>query len=81
MTDLEKFQAVNVCETTEALKKAIISFADSNGEIQGRRKTFNADRMANKVDGVVNKQLSPNNLTREFGIRQQALYLSYYENP
>lgn len=48
--------------------------------IQGRRSVFDANRMVEYVEGVVKENYAPNLLTREFGIRQQALYLRYYCN-
>ena len=78
MTDLEKYELVNKCETRQALKDAIMAFAEEDGSIQGRTRNFNATQMAENVDRVVDKQLIPNVLTREFGIRQQALYLCFY---
>lgn len=78
MTELEKFQRVNSCETTEALAQTIRAFADpETGMIQGRSKEFSADLMAGYVSLVVNDGARANLLTREFGIRQQALYLRY----
>ena len=78
LTDLEKFQKINACETVKELEEAILAFADEDGMIQGRTRKFDAERMAKNVWPVVNKQMQANTLTREFGIRQQALYLAYY---
>jgi hypothetical protein len=78
MTELEKFLVVNHCETLEELAMAIESFADEKGQIQGREKSFNALRMANfcrQYNLAVH-----NTLTREFGIRQQAMYILFYDN-
>lgn len=80
MTDLEKFQAVNKCETIKELEALIMNFADEDGFIRGRTRFFNASQMASYVDKIVNDNYPPNLLTREFGIRQQALYLRYYNN-
>lgn len=80
MTDLEKYQLINSCETVEDLEKAILAFQESDGSISGRTRDFNAERMASYVKGVVTEGLVPNFLTRKFGIRQQALYLRYYNN-
>lgn len=77
MTELEKFQAVNKCETIEELEQAILSFADEDGLIQGRTRQFSAAKMASSVTLVVNGYPA-NLLTRELGIRQQGLYLAYY---
>ena len=79
MDELLKFQRVNECETPEQLAKTIIDFADpETGLIAGRTKSFSADRMASYVKLVVNGEAPANLLTREYGIRQQALYLAYY---
>ncbi len=79
MTNLEKYEMVNACETVEALEAAILSFTDpETGLIQGRTRTFNGATMASAVRTVVMGTERPNILTREFGIRQQALYLRYY---
>ncbi len=80
MTELEKFKAVNACETIDELKACIISFADDKGLIQGRTEKFDAKKMSDYVSVVVKGYVPPNVLTREFGIRQQALYLAYMTN-
>lgn len=78
MNDLLKFQRVNACETPEELAQAIREFADPDtGMIMGRKRPFDAQRMAGYVTFVVNEGAPANLLTREFGIRQQALYLKY----
>jgi len=76
MTDLEKYEAVNKTETLLELSKVIESFADDEGKIQGRTRKFNASEMAYLCRNFGN--YPPNVLTREFGIRQQAMYLDYY---
>lgn len=79
MTDLEKYETVNKCETVEALEAAITSFTDpETGLIQGRMRTFDGVLMASRVRVIVEQDGWPNWLTREFGIRQQALYLKHY---
>jgi hypothetical protein len=76
MTDLEKYEAVNKCETLDQLAHVVLSFADEEGMIQGRTNRFSALRMA---DACLHYENRPkNSLTREFGIRQQAMYLIYY---
>ena len=78
VTDLEKFQLINACETVEDLTVAIEAFADPEGLIQGRTRMFDAHRMVRNVQSVIEEGASPNLLTREFGIRQQALYIRHY---
>jgi len=75
MTELQKWQAVNRCENGKALHDLIIQFADEDGMIQGRERKFSATQMAHHVHDVMQNEYPNNLLTREFGIRQQALYL------
>lgn len=81
MTDLEKFQKVNSCETIQELCKCIVEFADERRLIQGRTRTFDADHMADSCyrywSGAHDQ---PRCMTREFGIPQQAMYLKYSEH-
>ena len=75
MTDLEKYEAVNKCETLEELAECILSFANK-GLIKGRTKIFNAGMMAaacRQYDLTFHSTL-----TREFGIRQQAMMILFY---
>jgi hypothetical protein len=78
LNEVEIWVRVNLCESPAELSEAIISLADENGEIQGRSKKFDADRMASYVEDVVKGEVHPSILTREYGIRQQALYLKEY---
>lgn len=79
MSELEKYELVNSCETVKELEEAILKLADEDGMIGGRTKKFNAELMSKKVWLVVNQIEPANRLTRNYGIRQQALYLQYYE--
>ena len=45
---------------------------------RGRKRTFDGYKMSSYVSNVVSGDTKANVLTREFGIRQQALYLAYY---
>lgn len=78
MNDLQKFQAVNKTETLEELALLIESFADEKGMIPGRERMFDAKKMAHYCRyyciGIYNT------LTREYGIRQQAMYLLMINN-
>jgi hypothetical protein len=77
--ELQKWIEVNGCETAEDLSKAILNIADEEGEIQGRLKKFKAKKLAVYAEGVILGALPPNLLTREYGIRQQALYIKESE--
>lgn len=82
MTDdqrLEIYDKVNKCETIEELQDCIISLADETGLIRGRTRKFDADHMKdNAAFFITGKTNNANLLTREFGIRQQAMYIKYY---
>lgn len=73
---LKIYDRVNSCETFEGLANIIRSLADEDGMIQGRTKKFNAEQMAEACMNF--HHFRPNVLTREFGIRQQAMYINHY---
>jgi len=75
MTELQKWQAVNQCETQSQLADLISKFADSEGMIQGRERKFEASKMIIGLSFFMTDEMPANVLTREFGIRQQAIYL------
>lgn len=79
MTEAEKYHLINGCETVKELEDAIGKIAD-DGFIHGRTKVMNASSMQEKVQGVVNGSLPARVLTRVYGIRQQALYIKYYQD-
>lgn len=78
MTELQKWQAVNQCESVQGLGFLIQSFADKDGMIQGRERKFDALTMAINLDHYISSQAPANVLTREYGIRQQAIYLKSF---
>ena len=72
----EIYDKVNKCETLDELADVILECADENGDIQGRTRSFSARKMAIFCRGF-SLELA-NTLTREFGIRQQAMYIVHY---
>lgn len=82
MTDKERllvYDEVNKCETLEDLQKIIIDLADETGLIQGRTRKFDANHMKDNAAYFIHgKTNNANLLTREFGIRQQAMYIKHY---
>ena len=77
--ELDKYQLVNRCQTIEALENAIMAIgSENNGMIHGRTRLFSAKNMSSYVREVVSLALPANLLTRNYGIRQQALYLSFF---
>jgi hypothetical protein len=78
MTELQKWQAVNQCETQSELADLISKFADKEGMIQGRERKFDASNMIIGLSYFMIDEMPANVLTREFGIRQQAIYLKAF---
>lgn len=76
---LKIFEEVNTCETLTHLARIIESLADEDGLITGRNKKFDAKRMAYICRAY--DDYPRNSLTREFGIRQQAMHILYYNPP
>ena len=75
MTELQKWQEVNQCETQAQLADLISKFADNEGMIHGRERKFDASKMIIGLSFFMTDEMPANVLTREFGIRQQAIYL------
>lgn len=79
MTELEKFQQVNNCRSLEDLANLIELFANNEGKIVGSHSEHSAKKMADACRELINNQsFKFNRLTRNYGIRQQALYLKTY---
>lgn len=78
--EIDKWGLVNAAETQDQLIAAILLIAE-DGKIQSNRqdKTFDAERQVRNVILVIEVGLFPNILTRAYGIRQQAIYIRYYE--
>jgi len=80
MSSQDAYEAVNKCETYEELAEAIRKIG-VHGMIQGRIRTFESEKMALMCENFETFMENgiPNVLTREFGIRQQAMYIYYSE--
>lgn len=81
MTDIEKYEAVNSCESFEELLRILKSFEDKDGFIQGKSGTFDVDKMISKCRNwwTFPEIIAPNCMTRMWGLRQQMMYLKYYD--
>lgn len=76
--DLEYYQLVNGCETLNELSEVIIEIGLANkGWVNGKTSTFHAQTMADNCLKLPNGSL--NSLTRNYGIRQQAIYILHYQ--
>lgn len=88
MTDLQKFEAVNKCETMESLSETILNIVHSEGNVNFDnnvnfdRRLYLLSRQAEYVVKFENGNLELSDLTCDFGIRQQAFYIkhSYIED-
>ncbi len=78
MDELWKFKQVNKTKSITELSNAIISIADSDGMLQGDSRKYQAAKMAKSCLKFADGESSPETLTREFGIRQQAMMLKHY---
>lgn len=72
------YEAVNRCTTLTELADIIRSAAEVDGLIRGRTKPFNAEKMAQRCEDF--EKQPTNVLTRNWGIRQQAMMIVYYKN-
>ncbi len=80
MTELETWQLVNQAETQAQLADVITKLTDSEGMIQGRARKHSAAEMIIGLSFFMADECASNVLTREFGIRQQAIYLKHVSN-
>jgi len=80
MTDLEKYEAVNKAESYEEFEKVLLSFA-VGGVIKGRTRDFSVHKMLEGAYAFYNDKMynTPNTVTREYGLRQQLMYIKYYK--
>jgi hypothetical protein len=78
MNELETWQAVNQSETPQRLAFIINKLADPEGMIQGRERKFDAAKMIKGLNLFLTDEAPANVLTREYGIRQQAIYLKTF---
>ena len=75
------YEAINTAETFAELSHAILKCADKDGNIQGRKIKFNAEEASQICLNLRDAEFKNFRLlTREFGIRQQAIYLDYYKS-
>lgn len=82
MTELEKYEAVNSSNSIEELQEAIRLIGENSsekGSIMGRKHSFKVEQQCTGVELIVKEGARANICTRSYGIRQQALYLKYYE--
>ena len=74
------WQLVNQAETPQNLASVINKLADSEGMIQGRIRKFDAEKMIIGLNMFMKDEMPATVLTREYGIRQQAIFLKAINN-
>ena len=74
------YEKVSVCETFDELKEALTFIASLNNEnvIVGRNKTYTLDKILFNLEMIRKSAFPYNVVTREYGIRQQVIYLKTY---
>jgi len=77
LSELKKYELVNSCETIQNLKTLVKDFGDVVGS---RNIVWSAEKTCNNIDLIVEGKLPINHVTRAYGLRQQLMYLLYYNN-
>ena len=75
LTELHKYELVNSADTFAKLHSVLAQL----GLVQGSRSLYPAEMSQLRLLAYQGGRCSPNALTRSYGIRQQAMYLRYYE--
>lgn len=81
MEDISKYKLINSCENFSELAIAIPQLGNVNNEIKGKNRYFSVE---NQLKGLELIRNNPDELyylsglTRNYGIRQQAIYLLRY---
>lgn len=79
MTELEKYQVVNSCTSLPELASAINLLQNDKGEVEiSHNRTMSAHIMVQTCLDF--SEFNQNNLTRKYGIRQQAVMLNMQGN-
>ena len=84
MTELEKWQLINSCETRKELTKALYEISSVHRTIPGKSQIWSTDLFVDFIDEYMDKNSSYSlsymtNLTRNYGIRQQFYYILLLE--
>lgn len=77
---LDYFIGINRSESKEDLLRNLKEYADEDGFIKGVSKKLSLDKLTRGIEGYFDGTLNPNYITRELGLRQQAMYIKYYED-
>lgn len=78
LEELKYYKLVNECENLDQLANVILEIGNEDfGEIKGRSKGFDSQRMADNCLRLPDVPI--NTLTRNYGIKQQAIYILHYQ--
>lgn len=78
MTELQKYELINKCETYEDICKAI-DIIWPGDTIEGRNKKFIKERTKMHIKNIIAGNEVASKITRVYGLRQQVLYIAYHE--
>ncbi len=76
LSEPEKYKLVQKAQTPEELQEAVYKVAGSERVIHGIRISWSVESQAKYIPFVCNGERNPCVLTDEYGIREQALYIS-----
>lgn len=76
LTEVSKYQAIQNSKTAAQLCSAI----DRIGPVKGTKATFEPKKLKEIVQHIYQHSAPFNMLTRSYGLRQQLMYIMYYEN-
>jgi len=80
-TELAKWEKVNQTETIYQFYNVLIELSEG-GIIQGRTRSFSVNTMISQAKDYyddTNNSINPRGVTREYGLRQQLMYLKFYK--
>lgn len=79
--ELSKWRLINSCHDFKSLCAAIESISDINGVLHcPNGDVYSGVIMAVRCAAVAEGKLAFSNLTRQYGIRQQAMYIAHCES-
>ncbi len=80
-TELSKWEKVNQSETIDQFYDVLLELSE-NGIIQGRTRSFSVNTMISQAKQYYDdphNSINPRGVTREYGLRQQLMYLKFYK--
>lgn len=77
MTRADKYDMVNACKTPKELATAMRALS-VNGMIKGRTREFSVEKMIQGMEYYMKHNQGANFVTREFGLRAQAVYIKNF---